>query len=165
MKPSPFLWIKGRDMYQGGKGHMLIKLLGLVPVVDAEGSKLDQATLLRYLSEIVWFPSAAVSDYISWEPVDDNSARATLTYGGTSVSAVFYFDETGALTNMIAQRYRMVNKDLVLDTWETPAGGDRDMGGATIAARGEAVWKLSSGDLSYARLEITEIEYNNPALY
>jgi hypothetical protein len=31
-----------------------------------------------------------------------------------------------------------------------------------IPTKGEAIWKLNSGDFSYIRAEITDIEYNNP---
>jgi hypothetical protein len=165
MRMSPFVWIKGRDMFNAGRGHMLIKLLGLIPVVNMKGPKLDQAVLQRYLSEITWFPSAAVSKYIRWEEVDALSARATITSGDVSASALFYFDESGRPTGLTAQRYRLAGSDFVLDTWETPNGEEREMGGLLIPAKAAAQWKLSTGDLPYARIEITEIEYNNPALY
>jgi hypothetical protein len=165
MKPSRFIWIKGEDRYMGGKGRMRIMLMGMVPIIDMQGPKLDQATLVRYLSEMPWFPSAALSEYITWEPIDDTSAKATMTYEGVTASGIFHFHPDGSLKDMVAQRYRLVGKDLVLDTWETPAEGEREFNGVTIAARGEAIWKLSTGDEPYGRLEIAEIEYNTPALY
>lgn len=64
VKVNPFLFLVGRDKYFEGKGNMLIKLLAFVNVVNARGKEIDQGTMLRYLGEIVWFPSAALSDYI-----------------------------------------------------------------------------------------------------
>ena len=66
--------IAGRDRYADGHGHMLIKLASLLTVADGAGPEIDQGTLLRYLGEIVWFPSAALRDYISWEAIDERSA-------------------------------------------------------------------------------------------
>lgn len=63
---NPLISLVGRDKFEGGKGEMTIKLLSVVPVVNARNNKkVDQATLQRYLAEIVWFPSAALSPYIT----------------------------------------------------------------------------------------------------
>src|SRR5262249_32992735 len=83
----------GRDRYFEGRGSMNIRLLSLFPVVDSKGPQLDQGALLRYLSETIWFPAGAVSPYITWEAIDANSARATLSYGGVTAPATFYFNE------------------------------------------------------------------------
>jgi len=120
MKPAPFLSIKARDKYYEGKGNMLIKLLSLIKVADASGSEMDQGTLVRYLNEIMWFPTAYLNDYIQWEPIDSNSAKATISYKGVTASAVLYFDEKGEMTNFVAERYRTVDGQYVMETWSTP---------------------------------------------
>lgn len=38
---SPFLHFSGRDKYENGEGHLLIKLFSLIPVVDAKGKEID----------------------------------------------------------------------------------------------------------------------------
>ena len=88
VKAAPLFWISGRDMYYDGKGSMKMKLLSFIRVVDALGPKLDQGAMLRYLSEVIWFPTAYLSDYITWEAVDANSAKATMSYGGVTASAI-----------------------------------------------------------------------------
>jgi hypothetical protein len=75
MKPAPLFSITGRDMYYEGKGNMYIKLMSLVTVADARGAEIDQGVLLRYLNEIMWFPGAALSDYIQWEVIGNNSTK------------------------------------------------------------------------------------------
>ena len=98
--PPGFVWsvnarmmgvlpIAGRDRYADGHGHMLIKVASLLTVADGVGPEIDQGAMLRYLGEIVWFPSAALSDAISWEAIDERSARATMRHAGVTVSAVF----------------------------------------------------------------------------
>ncbi|HKJ66399.1 MAG TPA: DUF6544 family protein [bacterium] len=165
MKSAPFLPITGRDRYWQGRGNMLIKLLSIVPVVDATGPEMDQGTLVRFLNEMMWFPSAALNDYMRWEAIDDTSARATMEYQGVSGSAVFSFDQNGEMTNMVADRYRSVDDRFELAQWATPIEESREFGGIRIPCKGEGVWNPDSGDFSYIRVEITDIEYNEPRLY
>lgn len=163
MKPAPLITIKGRDMYYEGRGNMLIKLLSLIKVADESGPKMDQGTLVRYLNEIMWFPAAALSDYIIWEPIDQNSAKATMDYQGVSASAIYYFDEDGDLVNFIAERY--ADKSDSFEIWETPISGYKEFNGIRIPTEGEAIWRLDSGDFSYIKLEVVDIQYNKPTLY
>jgi hypothetical protein len=51
--------------------------------------------MLRFLGEIVWFPSAALSPILTWEAIDGTSARATMRHGGLVESAVFAFSDEG----------------------------------------------------------------------
>jgi hypothetical protein len=162
-KMAPFLWARVRDKNVGGSGNILVKAMGLITIEDRKGPHLDHDTLLRYLNEIMWFPSAAVSKYITWEPVDAHSAKATLTYQGITGSAVFYFDDQGRMTNMVAERY--AGEDGGLVTWETPIRTYGAFNGLRLPAKGEAIYKLKSGDFSYGTMEITEIEYNVPMRY
>lgn len=165
MRPAPLVRITGRDKYWQGHGNMLIQLLSVFSVVNASGPELDQGTLLRYLNEMMWFPSAALSRYIRWEAIDDTSARATMECRGVTGTAIFYFNRTGEITNMIANRYREAEGQFELTRWSTPIRGYRDFGTIRLPSAGEGVWSLDSGDFSYIRLEITDIEYNTPALY
>jgi hypothetical protein len=144
---------------------MLIKLLFLITLADTRGHELDQGTLVRYLNEIMWFPTAALSDYIEWEAIDSGSAKATMSHQGISASAVFHFDEVGRLTNMVAQRYRTVDGGFALETWSTPLSDYGELNGVRLPTQGEGVWHLSSGDFSYVRIELVDIEYNNPSAY
>ena len=75
----------GRDKLVNGKGAMLIKLAGLFSVVNvSENEKINSASMIRYLSELCWFPSAAISDYITWERIDSNSAKAVFSCNNES---------------------------------------------------------------------------------
>jgi len=165
MQMAPGLSLIGRDRYFEGRGNMTWRLLGLLPVVDARGPELDQGAMLRYLNETMWFPAAAVSPYINWDTVDLNAARATMSYGGVTVSATFYFDDNGDLVNMVAQRYRDIGGQYSLDTWSTPVSAYREFNGVRMPTEGRGVWNLSSGDLPYIKPRVTGIEYNRLARY
>jgi uncharacterized protein DUF6544 len=174
--PPGFVWsvnarmmrvlpIAGRDRLVGGHGDMLIKLASLVTVADGRGPEIDQGAMLRYLGEIVWFPSAALSDAITWEPIDARSARATMRTGGAAVSAVFAFDERGRFSSLTADRYMSGRGGATLQTWVIPATAWRSVRGIEMPVRGDAVWKLAGGDFDYYRWEILDVEVNQPALY
>jgi len=105
VKMNSILSFQGRDKFEDGKGEMLIKLNSLFNLVNERGEKLDEGTLQRYLGEMVWFPSLALSPYIIWEQLDENTANATMTYKGTSGSGTFYFNSNGDVTKFSALRY------------------------------------------------------------
>jgi len=58
-------------------GRVLVKVASLWPVADASGEQMDQAEMMRYPSEMIWFPAAFLAGNISFEAVDDSSARVT----------------------------------------------------------------------------------------
>lgn len=154
--------LRARDSYESGQGHMYGKLAGLFTVFDMRGDKLDQATMIRYLNEMMWFPTAFLGENVTWGEVDDGSAEVTFSDGGKSVSGRMVFDDDGRLTNFTAMRYREIEGDFSLDPWSTPITGYGTLAGLNLPTRGQAVWHLPSGDLPYAELEIAEVEYNTP---
>lgn len=170
--PPAFIWnarfkvaglplLRARDKYASGHGHMFGKLLGLFTVFDMRGEQLDQGAMLRYLGEMVWFPSAFLGENITWVAVDDYTAQVTLTDHGKSVSAFMYFDETGKVTNFTADRHREVDGEFSLDPWSTPVTKYGMMAGLYLPVCGQAVWNLPAGDFVYIEVEITEITYNS----
>ncbi|UCC39789.1 MAG: hypothetical protein JSV96_18765 [Candidatus Aminicenantes bacterium] len=160
INPLPFFSIKARDMYFEGKGNMLIKLQSLFTIADAKGKEMDEATLVRFLNESFWFPTVYLNNYIRWETIDANSAKAIITDQGVSASAILYFNEKGEMINFVAERFITTEKQYA--KWSTPIKRYKELNGIRIPTEGEGIWHLSSGDFSYIRLEITEVEYNHP---
>ena len=157
--------VVGRDTCIDGRTRMFIQAGGLVTVADGTGEKFDQGGLLRYLGEIIWFPSAALAPSISWEPIDDTKAKATISHRGTTASAVFEFDDRGRLTTMSAKRY--FNGE-TLEDWSIPITEWKSLRGISMPTRGSAVWKLSpekGGDFEYYRWEILDVETNSRELW
>lgn len=157
---NSILSVAGRDKFEDGKGEMTIKLLSLIPVANAKNDeKVNQATLQRYLAEIVWFPSASLSEYIQWETIDDNTARATMEYKGTEGSGEFHFDNNGNFERFVAMRYQD-SKDDKPTKWTVTAIKTEERNGIKIPIECEASWKLESGKWSWLKLKITDIQYN-----
>ncbi|UFH57111.1 DUF6544 family protein [Spirosoma sp. KNUC1025] len=160
-----FLPLAGRDKYANGKGNMLIKALSVLPIVNASDAKTDQGTLLRYLGEMCWYPSAALSPFITWQSIDAYHAQATMTYKGVSASAIFMFDEQHRLAGVSAKRYKGSGAESQLADWYIPVRDWKLMDGVTIPVKGDVIWKLPAGDFNYYQWEITDIDYNKPVLY
>lgn len=165
IKAVPMMHIAGRDKYYEGSGNMLIKLLSLITVADAAGKEIDQGSLLRYLAETVWFPTAALSSYITWEEIDYNSATATMSYKGVTASGTFIFNQKGEVVNFAAERYMESNGKYSLETWSAQMSDYKEFSGFRIPTRGEVIWKLDTGDFNWFQFELTEIEYNKPFVY
>jgi hypothetical protein len=160
MDINPFVFVKGRDYFKDGRGRMLIKLYSLFNVVDVANEKIDQGTMQRYLGEIVWFPSAVMSPYIKWESIDSLSAKAKMTYNGTSVEADFYFDESGEFKKFIALRYMGNDKNAKKYPWIITSNKSEFLNGIKIPVDMDATWQLPEGDFNWLKLKITRMDYN-----
>lgn len=167
--PPGFVWkaflpkrgmpaVLGRDEYLDGRGSILMKALGLYSVADEGGSEaMNDASLMRYLNEMAWFPAAYAGSNVAWRAVDDNSAEVTLTDRGRSASATMFFDEAGRPLNFRARRHNTATgRD---EIWETPFTEYRSFGGVTVPTAGSGVWKLEGGDFTYIELEILDVAY------
>jgi hypothetical protein len=164
IKLLPFLSMQGRDRFEDGHGQMLIKLLAFT-LADARGPELDQGALLRYFNEIMWFPTAFLSDYIHWEPVDGNSAKGTIRVGDLSASAMLQFTGTGRFANFVAERYMDTGDGFSLETWSTPVEAYAEVNSLNLPVGGTGKWHLSSGDFAYIRVRIAQLEYDRPLPY
>ncbi len=162
----PFIYLNGRDKFKDGEGEMLIKLLSLVNVVnEGHNEKMNSATMLRYLGEICWFPSAAINGYIKWEEMDSLSAKAIMTYGNRSVSGVFVFKENGELISFQAERFYGGGEDAKLETWLVEMVDFKEIDGYRIPNKNKVTWKLKDGDFTWLNLEITDLDINTFQLY
>ena len=152
------LWLDlaGRDRYLDGKGSMRIELLSLIPVVDAAGPKIDQGALVRYLAEMMWYPSAVLEPYVRWEAIDDRSARAVMRYGDVEAAGVFRFDDDGDIIGFEARRYRNDS----LEDWiiEIDPASYRELDGVRIPARSTVAWRDDAGESwSWLRVEVDSL--------
>jgi len=159
---APFIGIEGRDMYYQGKGNMLIKLLSTITVADAAGSEMDISSLIRFLSEAPWFPTALLpSDYIEWKEIDSNSAQAVIKDNGYTASGIFTFNEKGEIIKFVTNdRYMEADGKYFKEQWAGYYKNYQEIEGMKIPTEGEVEWNLSDKDLQYAKLKITDIQYN-----
>jgi hypothetical protein len=160
VKMNTAIWYVGRDKFKDGSGSMLIKLFSLIPIVNGSGREIDQGSLLRFMGEMCWFPSAAISPYIKWESINKNNAKATMRVGSTEASGIFRFDSNGNVLSFSAKRYMADSKSATLEDWYVPCNEWKVLSGIKIPVKGEVIWGLKSGNFSYYKWEITEINYH-----
>jgi hypothetical protein len=159
-KINPFMPMVGRDKFEHGKGEMEIKLLSFIPVAHVKNnSKTNEATLQRYLAELVWFPSAALNPYIRWEAIDDHSAKATMRIAGTEGSGVFYFDEKGFFQKFVALRYKESDKNAIRIPWTVTALKTEEKNGIFIPTELKVDWTIDHREWTWLKLKIEQIEY------
>ena len=163
VKMNRLLNIQGRDKFENGKGEMLIKMNSLINVVNELGEKMDEGTLQRYLGEMVWFPSLALRPYITWEQINDTTAKATMTYKGTIGSGTFYFNANGDVTKFSALRYKGNETKAKRYEWIMDISGYKIFEGIKVPAKMTSTWKLDKGDWTWLKLEVNDIKYNKNA--
>lgn len=157
----PLIFFNGRDKFENGQGDMLIKLLSLVNIVtEKNNQKVNSGTALRFLGEMSWFPSAALSSYVTWKQVDSLRASATLQAGDQLVEGLFTFRPGGELAEFEAERYYGGGADAKKERWLITNTGYKVFDGYRIPYRSSVTWKLKEGDFTWLELEIKELQMN-----
>lgn len=157
----PMTKMVGMDTYLNGEGDMLIKLAGFIPVVEeGKNEKINQAAMLRYMAEMVWFPSAALNEYMTWETIDDATAKAIFTKNQNSVSGLYKFSPEGNFESFEAQRYYGAENDATLETWHVQSKSFKEFSGIRVPNKCQVIWKLKEGDFNWLNFEITDLKYN-----
>lgn len=170
INPPGFVWratihhryitIAGRDKYENGRGNMMIKAESFIPVANSSGKEVDQGTLIRFMAEIIWFPHAAISEYLQWEEIDPSHAKITMTYGGITATGVYSFDNDGLPMGFEAQRYGAFDGKFSKETWSVKTTGYGTFEGLPIGNTSEVSWKFNDGDFKWLKLVIADIRYN-----
>lgn len=147
------------DAYVGGEGLLRANLYGGIPLASAgPDSRMNAAELQRYLSETPWFPTALLpAAGVTWEGIDDRSARATIDDGNVTATARFHFDEEGYVRRLTADRYR---QDIdAVTSWTGHYRTYKEYDGMQIPTEAEVAWDTPEGEEPYWRGTITDIEY------
>lgn len=163
VRMAPLVTVRVRDEYSNGIGAMLGKVGALVPVVDQRGTpEMAAGALGRFLAEMVWLPTALLPNtHVSWTPIDDSTARATLTDGVVAVHADFHFGRIGEIVAISMERYRDVNGHGVLTPFDARLHSDyRRIDGMMVPSAGEVAWLLPDGRLDYWRGRLVAITYD-----
>jgi uncharacterized protein DUF6544 len=174
IEPPGFIWdatvplagvplIRGRDGYLDRRGVMTIRAGSLLPLVNAAGPEMDQASLLRHLSEMPWFPSAFLRDRITWEAIDDSTVRVSIVDGDLRATGTLEIDAEGRLVEFRCERHAMVGDAFELRPWSAPTYAYGEFEGLRLPVRGAAVWTLPDGSkLPYIEVTLTQVEFDPP---
>lgn len=158
VKTSPLVSVSAVDSYRHGHGSLLAKMMSLFTVTNASGSKIDQSELMRYLAEMVWYPTAWIGENVRWDVMDVESAKVTLTDRGITAVAIVYFDREDRIYRIMGYRYK--ESDSV--SWSAEVSDYREVDGILIPHTAEVMWNLKTGDFSYFKATISNITFNQP---
>lgn len=160
MSMNPLVTVLGRDVFAGGKGFTNMKAGGIFSVAKSEDDpKIHEAALQRYLAEMVWYPWAATADNMEWTPIDDRSARATLTIGDVVGSGVFYFSKEGKFQQFKADRYRESGPEAKRTEWTVRVLKNGQFMGLKVPVLLQVDWQLKEGKWTWLEMEVTDIAY------
>lgn len=161
-----FIWkgstnmFTARDMFLSGKGSLTVSLFSVIRIVDAKGEKYDDGELLRWLAESVWFPTNFLpSDNLGWTAVNSDQAELIFTFDKKELNYLVTFNQNGEIVSFQTKRY--MNEDS-LEIWEGKVSSYKRINGMLIPTMIEAVYKLKTGDYSYAKFNLKNIEYDIP---
>ncbi|SIO05670.1 DUF6544 family protein [Vannielia litorea] len=152
---GPFCAFSVIDAYAGGRGRLVARLAGLVPVARAGGPEIDRSEAMRYLAELPWAPDAILANgAIGWQVLADGRLRASLG----EVAVVFRL-EGGEIVEMEAEgRPSLEGGTLVLRDWRGVFSEHGEIGGRRLPLRGEVGYLREGVWVPYFRGRIVGYE-------
>ena len=167
-KPN-FVWkgtttmFTARDMYIADKGRLIVSLFSVYNMVDAKGEHYNQGELLRWLGESVLYPTNLLpTERLKWFPIDATTSKLTFNYNGLSLFFIITFNEIGEITQMQTKRYM---NEISLETWVIKLANYKEIDAVVVPTSFEVLWRLEKGDFSYAKFNMTKVEYNKPKIF
>ncbi len=152
--------------FRHGSASMRVRLLSLIPLVNARGPELTRAETVTLLNDLCLLAPAALVDVpVRWEPIDERSVRAHYTLGANTVSAVLDFNTDGELVDFVSDDRLAASangSEFLPRRWSTPVGEYRSFGGRRVSTRGAGLWHPQEGTFAYIELELTDLEVNPP---
>jgi hypothetical protein len=96
----------GSDQYASGLGAMRWKILGLIPVVQAEGPDVSHSAAARAGAESVWVPTALLPRFgVNWTADDDTHLTARYTVDNTPLVVRYELDEEARIVTAQIDRW------------------------------------------------------------
>ncbi len=159
---APLIAVNVRDMYARGSGSMRAKALGIAPIVNQAGAaELDAGALHRYFAEAVWFPTALLpGPQLTWSPLDDRRALATLHDRHTKVTLEFRFNDADDVAEVFA-RDRFAEHDGRYEPrpWLVRCRNHQAFEGIRVPVDCEVEWQLERGPVAYWRGRVSSLRY------
>lgn len=154
---------EGMDYYYEGHGGMKGVLAKLIPLFDQQGEEMNRSCLVTYLTECLFMPMALMENDITFEAIDDQTVKASITYGGETVSGIFVFNEHDEMIAFTTNDRSVTNEDGSLEQipWTARCGNYRETeDGLKQPTTFQAVWHYSDGDFVYFDGVIDKIVYD-----
>lgn len=148
--------------YVGGEATMRVRLLSLLPLVDAAGPAMNRAETVTLFNDLVLFaPAALVTGPVRWEAVDAATVRGHYTVGGETVSATLTFGDDGLLEDFVSDDRSAASEDgrsFTSMRWSTPVPAWTAVDGQSVPAGARGLWHAPEGTYAYFEGRVTGIE-------
>lgn len=168
--PHGLVWKLKSGLISGSDGAMpesswtRFWIAGLVPVVRANGVDHHRSAFGRVIAESAfWAPASLLPDRnVSWEPVDGDTARATVRYGAFEQAVQITVDASGAPRQVQIQRWSNANPDK--EFREQSFGGNLSgfewFGGYRLPTQVEGGNHIGTPDyFPFFRAKVTDIQF------
>lgn len=153
----PVINTKGRDYFINGEASMQVYIGSLIPVVNVKNNeKTNESSLSRFLLELPLYPTAALEDYITWEAIDESSAKAILSYKNMTTEAVFHFNEEGLIEKIEALRFKENDEKAKRIPCIGEVKAYETFDGIEIPSKIDITWLLDDEEYTWYKLEIYE---------
>ncbi|MEX0870550.1 MAG: DUF6544 family protein [Aquisalimonadaceae bacterium] len=159
---APLLHVRVRDALISGHGSGQVSFLSAFTVAAAgDNPEMNSGALHRYLAEAVWYPTALLpSANLQWSAIDDNTALATLTDNGVTVSLVFRFNGADEVTGIYTSaRWGTFDGGYRQVPWEGHFRKYVNRGGMLVPTEGEVGWYMAGEWRSVWKGTVTDLDY------
>lgn len=158
----PGLSVRVHDAYVAGEGILHPAVMGLFALNDLRGTpEVAQGEFMRFFAETAWYPTALLpSQGVSWSPVDERTADATMEDGSLRLTLRFAFNTAGLIESIRAEgRGRTVGNTVVMTPWEGRYSDYQEREGMRVPFSGEVAWLTAGGRRPYWKGAIRSSSY------
>ena len=139
------------------------KILGLIPVVQADGPDVSRSAAARAAAEAVWVPTALLPRYgVHWNAEDDTHLTARYTVDNTPLVVRYELDEGARMVSAQMERWRDPDNTgtWALHSFGFEATARATFGGVSIPSQGRVGWFPRTeqwADAEFFRFALTEL--------
>jgi hypothetical protein len=156
--------IRGSDRLWQGQGAMRWKLLGLIPVMTADGQDITRSAAGRVAAESIWLPWVLRSKEVTWTSSDAGHPKASFSAFGEWVEMELTIDDAGRLQSIWLPRWGNPEKGpFHYEAFGAYADAEQTFDGYTVPTKLRAGWYFGEdrfdSEGEFFRATINKIEY------
>jgi hypothetical protein len=146
------------DAYESGRGWMVVRAGGVLPVARGSGPDFDRGERQRYLAEIVACPPALfLNPSLEWTAIGASTLRVREGAGDDALVVDIEIASDGRPLSCRAERPRSIGKRAVVTPWSGTYGEPKEWEGLRVPGRLEAAWHGEDGPFTYVREEVISL--------
>lgn len=144
------------DAFKDGRGLLLVRLFGILPVARSRGPVIDKGKVMRAIAELPWRPFGFVEQALNWTVNAAGALRALYDDGRIKASVDFDVDTEGRVLGIRAEdRPRAAGKSIIETPWSGTFSEYRMFGAIRVPTKAEVTWHLPEGVFTWWRGRIT----------